>query len=163
MSMSNFVGEGNIGKMELRTVPLSDGESKPVLNLSVRVNVDRPVQGENGQRSWEDRGGRWFLVEYWGKRAQMAEAVLQVGARVVFGGELSQEQFPSRQDPSQSVQVDKIRADFIAIAPICVDSVQYRSKRTKAAQITPDTPQGTEQSPAPESSDDDSSEDDIPF
>lgn len=157
MSMSNFVGEGNIGKMELRTVPLSDGESKPVLNLSVRVNVDRPVQGDNGQRSWEDRGGRWFLVEYWGKRAQMAEAVLQVGVRVIFGGELSQEQFPSRQDPSQSVQVDKIRADFIAISPICVDSVQYRSKRSKAAQSAPDA----EQSPAP--SDDDSYDDDIPF
>src|SRR5690625_7863856 len=105
MSMSNFVGEGNIGKMELRTVPLSDGESKPVLNLSVRVNVDRPVQGDNGQRSWEDRGGRWFLVEYWGKRAQMADAVLHVGSRVIIGCELAREQLLSRNIPCERVPV----------------------------------------------------------
>jgi single-strand DNA-binding protein len=140
MSMSNFVGEGNIGRMELRRVPLRDEEQKPVLNLSVRVNVDKPV-GEGDQRTWEDKGGRWILVEYWGKRAQMAETALQVGARVIFGGELSRDQFPSRDNPEQMISVDKVRADWIAISPICIESVQYRTKKARAPEGSPRAPE----------------------
>lgn len=134
MSLSNFVGEGNIGAMELRRVPLGNGEQKPVLNLSVRVNVDRPTEGDNGERTWEDKGGRWFVVEYWGKRGQMAETVLQVGARIVFGGTLIKDQFPSREDPERMMEVDKVRADFIAISPICLESVQYKAKRARVPE-----------------------------
>lgn len=138
MSLSNFVGEGNIGRMELRRVPVGNGEQKPVLNLSVRVNVDRPVDSESGERSWEDRGGRWFIVEYWGKRAQMAETALQVGARIIFGGELSRDEFPSRDNPEQMILVDKVRADWISISPICIESVQYKSKKMRTLEDSPD-------------------------
>lgn len=134
MSMSYFTGEGNIGSMELRRVPLGNGEQKPVLNLSVRVNVDRPSEGEDGKRTWEDKGGRWFVIEYWGKRGQMTEALLQVGARVVFGGQLSKDQFPSRDNPDVMIELDKVRADFVAISPICLESVTYKAKRSRAQE-----------------------------
>lgn len=127
MARNSFLGEGNIGKMELRKVAVGD-EHKPVLNLSVRFNVDR----KQADGSWQDSGGFWTDVEYWGKRAEIANALLQVGARVVVGGELSDASFPSSEDPNVLIPALKVRAEFIALSPIGIETVVFKPKKNRS-------------------------------
>ena len=126
MSMTNFVGEGNVGKVEFKRLPIS-GEQKPVLNLSVRCNVDRKQQ----DGSWEDTGGFWVEVEYWGKRAELAQSLVQIGTRVIVGGQLSDASFPSKDDPNLLIPAWKLVADFVALSPIGIESVVYKARKGK--------------------------------
>lgn len=153
MSMTSFVGEGNIGSLEFKRVPVS-GEPKPVLNFSMRCNVDRKQQ----DGSWEDTGGFWVDVEYWGKRAEMMFPLLQIGTRVVAGGQLSDASFPSKDDPDLLIPAWKLVADFVALSPIGIESVVYKARKGKqqpAATGQPADQGHLPPAPPPEAYDDD--------
>lgn len=134
MSKTTFVGEGNVGKFELKHVPVK-GESKTVLNMSVRFNVDR-MQPDG---SWEDTGGFWTEVELWGKRAENVNSQLIIGARVFVGGELSDASFPSSEDPNMLVPATKLVAEFVAFSPLGIEKIIYKPRK------------GKQQIPAPQS------------
>ena len=152
MSLTFFVGEGNVGKFELKHLPIG-GEKKTVLNASVRFNVDR--QQEDG--SWEDKGGFWAEVEYWGKRAELVSNLLQIGSRIFAGGQLSDASFPSKEDPYLLVPAQKLVADFMAFSPIGIEKITYKPRKGKQQEQA--QAQGGHLPPGPPP---DAYEDDIP-
>ena len=123
---NSFLSEGNVGKFELKHVPVK-GETKTVLNMSVRFNVDR-LQSDG---SWQDTGGFWAEVELWGKRAEAVSSLLIIGARVWVGGQLSDASFPSSDDPEVLVPAMKLVADFVAFSPLGIENISYKPRKGK--------------------------------
>lgn len=120
--INHFSGIGNLGTAPtLRTVEV-DGEPRKVADL--RVYFDRRV-GEN----YGDKGGFWLNVDIWGYRAEEAARLLKKGARVYLSGTLRQEAWTD--EPSQEARVEmRLSADYFFLDTICLESVQYRSKKT---------------------------------
>jgi len=125
--MSNqFRGVGNLGQAPALQRVLVDGEQRPVADL--RVYFDRSVPVRDG---FKEDGGFWLNVTLWGPRAETAAKVLAKGARVEVAGQLRQETWEDEEGQARTEL--RLTATSIAIDPLCVESVHYRSRRNQAA------------------------------
>lgn len=124
--MSNtFRGTGNLGTApNLRRVTVGL-ESRQVVDF--RVYFDRRVSNGNGD--YEDKGGFWMSVSMWDHQAELAFKLLQKGCRIQAEGTLRQEEWTD--DDAQALRRElRLTADRFWIDPICVETVQYRPRKT---------------------------------
>ncbi len=138
MSRNFYASEGNIGRDPvLKYVPVK-GEQKPVLEFDVRFQYDR-VNTQTGE--FEDRGGFWARVSYWGKRAEHANKILKSGVRVYVEGELSQEEFvASKGDRAGEVlTATNLNASFVGLSLLGIESVTFSQRKNRQ----PGTPGAT--------------------
>ncbi len=145
MSTSFFVGEGNLGSVpNLKQVPSSQSQTGnvSVLEFSTRINVDRKNK-QSGQ--FEDTLGFWVDVSYWGKSAEAIAPLLQKGAHVLLVGELGMESWISNQPDTQGQQrqLQKLRAEHVAILPWGVEQVIYRARTSTGSQPQTNAQQAT--------------------
>src|SRR5690606_19287066 len=110
-----FFGEGNIGRDPiLKYVPVK-GVQKPVLEFDMRVTYDRLNQ-DSGE--YEDNGGFWASVSFWGKRAEAANKILKSGVRVFVIGEISQDEFVASKGEreGQTICVTNVSASHVGLS-----------------------------------------------
>ncbi len=121
--MSNqFTGIGNVGTAPtLRNVQVG-GEPRDV--VEVRVYFDRRVRKGDG---YEDKGGFWLTVSYWGAQAGKLAEVVQKGARVQVAGSLRQETWNDRESGEARNEL-RLTAETITIVPMCIESLTYRKR-----------------------------------
>jgi single-strand DNA-binding protein len=126
-----FFDEGNIGRDPvLKYVPIK-GEQKPVLEFDVRFPIEKQNK-ETGE--YEDNGGFWGTVAYWGKRAEAANKILKSGVRVFVIGEISQDEFIATKGEreGQVVTVTNITADHVGLSLLGIESVNFSARKNKA-------------------------------
>lgn len=132
--MSNFfAAEGNLGnKPTLKYVPIKNSnEQKAVLEFDARFNVDK-INKATG--TYEDTGGFWATVEFWGKRAEHYNNLLQQGTRVLVVGRLSQGEFIATKGDREGERIttNTITADHIGLVLLGVESITYSPRKNKA-------------------------------
>lgn len=134
--MNVFTFSGNAGRdAELRTIP----SGTEVLNFAVAVNSGF---GNNKRTDWVD-------CAVWGKRAQSLAPYIKKGSQVVVSGELSTDEYTSKQDGQTKT---KLRVNVNEITLVGGKPEGAGSYQAPAQQAAP--------APAPAVSVDD---DDIPF
>jgi single-strand DNA-binding protein len=130
-----FCNEGNLGRDPvLKMVPTGkDGEQKAVLEFDARFNFDK-LNKQTG--AYEDSGGFWATVSFWGKRAERYNKHLRGGARVLVVGELSQEEYIASKGEraGQLVTANHITAHQIGLVLLGVDSVVFSAKHKGEAR-----------------------------
>jgi single-strand DNA-binding protein len=114
MMRNLFMSEGNIGQEPILKQQSIDGEMRHVLELNVRFNFDR-LNKSTGE--YEDRGGFWSRVTYWGKRAEVVYPMLKTGMRVLVAGEISQHNYvaESGDRAGQTITATDIHARHLAL------------------------------------------------
>ena len=126
--MSNkFFGRGNLGAdPELRYTPGEDAQAV----CALRVFFDRPKP--DGSGGFEDKGGFWMNISYWGVRGEAAGRVLKKGARVAVGGELHEETWQDKEtgEPRNRLSV---RADTVDLDLSRIESLVWQKKTEHAA------------------------------
>lgn len=134
MARNQFASEGNIGRDPvLKYVPVK-GEQKPVIEFDVRFVFDK-INQQTGQ--YEDNGGFWATVTYWGKRAEHANTILRSGIRVYVEGELSQDEFIASKGEraGQVLTANHITADFVGLSLLGIESVNFTQRKNKPTGI----------------------------
>jgi single-strand DNA-binding protein len=126
--MSNkFSGRGNLGAdPELRYTP--GDASEPV--CSMRVYFDRPKP--DGKDGFEDKGGFWLDVSYWGARGEAAAKLLKKGARVAVTGDLYEDSWQDK-DTGEPRSKLRLRADNVDLDLSRIDNVLWRARAEEAA------------------------------
>lgn len=130
-----FAAEGNLGNSPtLKYIPFKKNgvdEQKPMLEFDVRFNVDK-VNKTTG--AFEDTGGFWATVEFWGKRAEHYNRLLQQGARVLVVGQYSQGSFVATKGEreGQTITTNTIVADHIGLVLLGVENVTYTPRKNKS-------------------------------
>lgn len=131
-----FIGEGNLGNNPtLKYVPLKNGtEQKPVLSFDAKFNVQR-LNKSTG--AYEDTGGFWATVEFWGKRAELYNKILKQGCRVIVAGEKSQDSFIATKGErvGQSITTNTITASFLGLSLLGVESVVFEPRKAKVGNM----------------------------
>lgn len=129
-----FASEGNLGNNPtLKYIPVKKNgviEQKPMLEFDARFDVDK-VNKASGK--FEDTGGFWATVEFWGKRAEHYNRLLQQGARVLVVGQYSQGSFIATKGEreGQTIQTNTIVADHIGLVLLGIESVTYAPRKGK--------------------------------
>lgn len=136
-----FFGEGNIGRDPiLKYVPVK-GVQKPVLEFDMRVSYDRqnPETGD-----YEDNGGFWASVSFWGKRAEAANKILKSGVRVFVIGEISQDEFVASKGEreGQTISVTNVSASHVGLSLLGVESINLTPRKNKPQQATGTSQEG---------------------
>lgn len=142
MSRNYFASEGNIGRDPvLKYVPVK-GEQKPVLEFDVKFQYDR-VNTQTGE--FEDRGGFWATVTYWGKRAEHANRILKSGMRVWVEGEMSQEEYVATKGEraGQVMTATNISASFIGLSLLGIESVTLAPRKNRPGAGANGGPEGS--------------------
>ena len=135
-----FVGEGNIGETPTLRYHAVDGEQRAVLNMS--VYFDHRVPDEDGV--YKDEGGFWMPVSYWGKRAEHAARLLKKGARVSVQGEQYRDTWTDKDTGEEKFRT-KIKASFVGIDPLCVESITFKRRSESEEQSSaPSSPTAEE-------------------
>lgn len=132
---NTFFGEGNIGRDPvLKYVPVK-GEQKPVLEFDVRISYDK-FNSASGQ--YEDNGGFWVSVSYWGKRAEAANKILKSGVRVFVMGEISQDEFIATKGEreGQTIAVINVSATHVGLSLLGIESVNFSARKNKGQHST---------------------------
>ncbi len=115
---TRFSGRGNLAEVPaLKTVDVK-GESRQMLQM--RVYFDRPVPADD--ETFEDKGGFWIDVNYWGHRAEQRVRLLSRGARVYLEGNLEQVTWQDRVSGSDRSKL-RLNADYIALDLSRIDAV----------------------------------------
>ena len=124
-----FYGEGNIGRDPILKYVSVKGVQKPVVEFDVRFSYDK-LNTETGE--YEDNGGFWASVNFWGKRAESAYKILKSGVRVFVIGEQSQEEFIATKGEriGQTLTATNISASHIGLSLLGIDSVNFSSRKT---------------------------------
>jgi single-strand DNA-binding protein len=124
-----FMSEGNLGdNPTLKMVPdKQTGEQQPILEFSVRFNVDR---WNPNSEAFEDNGGFWGKVSLWGRRAEIFNVHLKKGCRVLVIGEERQRPYIANKGEyaGQERISTEIRASHVAIVPLGIDEISWSSK-----------------------------------
>ena len=129
---NTFFGEGNIGRDPvLKYVPVK-GVQKPVLEFDVRISYDK-LNSESGE--YEDNGGFWASVSYWGKRAESANKILKKGVLVFVVGEISQDEYVATKGEreGQTISVINVSATHVGLSLLGIESVNFSPRKNKAA------------------------------
>lgn len=126
-----FFGEGNIGREPVLKYVSVKGVQKPVVEFDIRFSYDK-LNAETGE--YEDNGGFWASVSFWGKRAESAYKILKSGVRVFVIGEQSQEEFIATKGEriGQTLTATNISASHIGLSLLGIDSVNFSSRKTKS-------------------------------
>lgn len=126
-----FYGEGNIGRDPILKYVSVKGVQKPVVEFDVRFTYDK-LNAETGE--YEDNGGFWASVNFWGKRAESAHKILKSGVRVYVIGEQSQEEFIATKGEriGQTLTATNISASHIGLSLLGIDSVNFSPRKTKS-------------------------------
>lgn len=126
-----FYGEGNIGRDPILKYVSVKGVQKPVVEFDVRFSYDK-LNAETGE--YEDNGGFWASVNFWGKRAESAHKILKSGVRVYVIGEQSQEEFIATKGEriGQTLTATNISASHIGLSLLGIDSVNFSPRKTKS-------------------------------
>ncbi len=139
MAKSLFIFDGNIGNTpELTFQPAnerSNGEQRPLLKLNVKY--DRLVKTRNPDQPYEDKGGFWVSVDYWGRSGEDLNKLLQKGMRVRIEGELRMDFWEDKNNPGQMVSGMAVTASLISILPQRLESVALKSRQQYAPQNNP--------------------------
>ncbi|WP_331351206.1 single-stranded DNA-binding protein [Cellvibrio sp. UBA7671] len=125
-----FFGEGNIGRDPVLKYISVKGAQKPVLEFDVRFSYDK-LNAESGE--YEDNGGFWASVSFWGKRAESAHKVLKSGVRVFVIGEQSQDEFIATKGErtGQVLTSTNISASHVGLSLLGIESVNFTPRKTK--------------------------------
>lgn len=126
-----FFGEGNLGHDPiLKYVPVK-GSQKAVLEFYVRISYDKQ-NTETGE--YEDNGGFWASVSYWGKRAEAANKILKSGMRVFVIGEISQDDYVASKGEreGQVVTATNVTASHVGLSLLGIDTVTVTARKNKA-------------------------------
>lgn len=125
-----FFGEGNIGRDPVLKYVSVKGVQKPVVEFDVRFSYDK-LNAETGE--YEDNGGFWASVRFWGKRAESAFKILRSGVRVFVIGEQSQEEFVATKGErvGQVLTTTNISASHVGLSLLGIDSVNFTPRKTK--------------------------------
>lgn len=135
-----FCSEGNLGRTPtLKIVPVQNScEQKSVLEFDVRFSFDK-LNKQTGE--YENSGGFWATVEFWGARAEGYNQLLRAGARVLVVGELSQEEYIASKGAraGQKISTNRITAQHIGLVLLGVESIQWSKSKNKNDEATPHT------------------------
>ena len=133
MAKGLFLFDGNIGGTpELRWQPgneRSNGESRPLLKFNVKY--DRLVKTQNEENPYEDKGGFWVDVSYWGKDAEDLSKLLQKGMRVKISGELRMDSWEDK-NTGEIVNGMAVTASDISIFPRRIESISMKVRQLAA-------------------------------
>lgn len=136
MAKGHFIFDGNIGMTpELRWQPgneRSNGESRPLLKFNVKY--DRLVKTNNPDQPYEDKGGFWVSVDYWGRDAEQLSKVLQKGMRVRLEGELRIDTWDDKNNPGETVSGMALTASLISIMPHRLESVTLKTRQSSPGE-----------------------------
>lgn len=136
MAKSVFIFDGNIGSTpELTFQPgneRSGGEQRPLLKLNVKY--DRLVKTNNPEQPYEDKGGFWVSVDYWGRNGEELNKLLQKGMRVRIEGELRIDTWEDKNNPGEMVSGMALTASTISIMPQRLESVILKPRQSHGAQ-----------------------------
>lgn len=119
---TRFSGRGNLAEVPaLKTV---DVKGEPRQMLQMRVYFDRPVPADG--ETFEDKGGFWIDVNYWGHRAERMVRLLSRGTRVYLEGNLEQVSWQDRISGSDRSKL-RLNADYIALDLSRIDAVALQA------------------------------------
>jgi single-strand DNA-binding protein len=122
---NRFQGTGNLGaKPELKHVD-QNGETLAILDM--RIYFDRRVPSE-GDDSFEDRGGFWITASLWGRRAEIAAAILDKGMRVFAIGILLSDAWVDPDTSEARVEM-RLRLDYVALDLARIETVQMTKRQ----------------------------------
>ena len=128
-----FVNEGNLGSDPLlKYVPVAKGngtEPKAV----VEFDIYSGVQKINKKGEYEDLGGFWAKIQFWGKRAEHLSKHLKKGCRVLVVGEYAQHRYTASkgEKAGQETLSNEITASHIGLVLLGVESVVFENRKTK--------------------------------
>ena len=96
----------------------------------MRFSYDK-LNAESGE--YEDNGGFWASVSFWGKRAESANKILKSGVRVFVIGEQSQDEFIATKGErtGQVLTSTNISASHVGLSLLGIDSVNFTPRKTK--------------------------------
>ncbi|MCL2872296.1 MAG: single-stranded DNA-binding protein [Betaproteobacteria bacterium] len=127
-----FVGEGNIGLVEVK--PFVDGNKEPRFLLRMGVYFDNPVKVKE---KFEDKGGFWADVELWmGEDAKKWSVIYQKGQRVLVQGKMVRNDWKDEATGSDKFAF-KVRARRVGVLPFRVESITMRSSTEKVDHNEP--------------------------
>ncbi|MCW8336316.1 single-stranded DNA-binding protein [Vibrio paucivorans] len=131
MAKGMFIFDGNIGMTpELRWQPAnerSNGEVRPLLKFNVKY--DRLIKTQNPEHSYEDKGGFWVDISYWGRDAEALSKLLQKGMRVRIEGELRLDTWEDKNNPGQMASGMALTASTISIMAQRLDTVLLKARQ----------------------------------
>ena len=131
MAKGIFIFDGNIGMTpELRWQPAnerSNGEARPLLKFNAKY--DRLIKTHNPDQPYEDKGGFWVDISYWGRDADHLSKLLQKGMRVRVEGELRIDSWEDKNNPGQMVSGMALTASTISIMAQRVDAVLLKARQ----------------------------------
>jgi single-strand DNA-binding protein len=144
MAKGLFIFDGNIGTTpELRYQPgneRSNGEARPLLKFSVKY--DRLIKTQNPDQPYEDKGGFWVNVDYWGRDAETLNKLLQRGMRIRIEGELRMDEWEDKHNPGVMISGMAVTASLITIMPQRLASVELKTRQPLHGQTnTPPQPE----------------------
>ena len=133
MAKPLFIFDGNIGGVpELRWQPgneKSGGEARPLLKFTIKY--DRLIKTNNPEHPYEDKGGFWINIDFWGRDAEALSKLLQKGMRVRIEGELRMDSWPDKDNPSVMLTGMALTASLISIMPQRVQSLILKERNAQ--------------------------------
>jgi|GEM_PF-611064 len=133
MMQNIFVNEGNLGSNPvLKYVPVPKGngtESKAVVEFDIYCSV----QKANKKGEYEDLGGFWAKIQFWGKRAEHLNKHLKKGCRVLVVGEYAQHWYTASKGENAGNETlsNEVIASHIGLALLGVESVIFENRKAK--------------------------------
>ncbi|UYZ83102.1 single-stranded DNA-binding protein [Entomomonas sp. E2T0] len=120
---TRFLGEGNIGNIDSRTI--NNGNDTPRIVVSINVHFDNLVKNKKTDEL-EDQGGFWAPVEFWPQNIETAQHliknVFKKGMRIKVEGNLVNEKFEDK-DTGDARSIMKVRT-FQSGISICLQRLQ---------------------------------------
>lgn len=139
MAKGLFSFDGNVGMTpELRFQPgneRSNNEPRPLLKFNVKY--DRLVKTQNSDQPYEDKGGFWVSIDYWGRDAEQLSKLIQKGMRVHIEGEPRMDIWEDKHTPGQMVSGMAVNASLISIMPHRLESVVLKQRQNQTGQNNP--------------------------
>lgn len=139
MAKGLFRFDGNVGMTpELRFQPgneRSNNEPRPLLKFNVKY--DRLVKTQDPDQPYEDKGGFWVSIDYWGRDAELLSKLIQKGMRVHIEGEPRMDIWEDKHNPGQMVSGMAVNASLISIMPHRLESVALKQRQTQTGQNNP--------------------------
>lgn len=120
---TRFLGEGNIGNIDGRTI--NNGNEEPRVVISLNVHFDNLVKNKRTDEL-EDQGGFWAPVEFWPQNIEIAQHlvnnIFKKGMRIKVDGNLVNEKFEDR-DTGEERSIMKVRTFQTGIS-ICLQRLE---------------------------------------
>ena len=109
-----------------------NGVTEDVALTCLRVHVDRSRRvGEDAQGKplYNNDRGFWINFEMWGFKAKHLAAVVSKGAMIMMVGRYDNNAWTDKESGEARAALVFV-ADEVAILPRCIESVQFKQKKT---------------------------------